>query len=410
NETNIMANCIGSDFDALHTCDACDTEAKVQCRVCEYLFCAAHLVDHHHQRNYRRLQENGQRIINMINIMHTIYLNLQQQVNTVKTLINESLLRNAEKVYYVNVCGTLIEKEQLEVNRCKNSFNGERRKIRSHTVSKFIQQRPITLADITKTRKKVISCCQQFFRFAQSCTNSLCYLKRLEKEFETVAPGWIVPKHPNPRVSVVTHTYFPELEELQQVRVRTFSHWSHSMPSKQHVIQAGFFACNYADRTLCIYCNVVCHKWTAYDYPDEIHELLSPNCFYIKSNLHKKPLMTNSLVLNETPSDRLIISGEDMLSRLIAARLDLPMVRNLVKEKLQLSLMERCYEEQLRFKNDDFASASDLRMAYRILDIQMKCVNGNEANIIIPGLVPGLSGNDVMVPEILFSSAIPAFL
>ncbi|CAF3403899.1 unnamed protein product [Rotaria sp. Silwood1] len=49
-----------------------------------------------------------------------------------------------------------------------------------------------------------------------------------------------------------------EIDLLQQVRRRTFSHWPHrTIPSSAQMIEAGFFNCNVGDRVICIYCNLI---------------------------------------------------------------------------------------------------------------------------------------------------------
>ncbi|CAF4059475.1 unnamed protein product [Rotaria magnacalcarata] len=78
-----------------------------------------------------------------------------------------------------------------------------------------------------------------------------------------------------------------EAHSLQEVRRRTFSHWSHSIASFLHsIIEAGFFGCNVDDRIICIYCNLICQQWIPRaDDPCEVHKTLSPNCPYVKSKL-----------------------------------------------------------------------------------------------------------------------------
>ncbi|CAF1230151.1 unnamed protein product [Rotaria magnacalcarata] len=84
----------------------------------------------------------------------------------------------------------------------------------------------------------------------------------------------------------ISHT-LTEADSLQQVRRRTFSHWSHrTMPSSAQMIQAGFFNCNIGDRVICIYCNLICQQWAPHaDDPCDVHKTLSPNCPYVRSKL-----------------------------------------------------------------------------------------------------------------------------
>ncbi|CAF1303609.1 unnamed protein product [Didymodactylos carnosus] len=73
---------------------------------------------------------------------------------------------------------------------------------------------------------------------------------------------------------------FVEPTMLNEIRSRTFSHWSIAHPSKTQMIEAGFFYTNVNDRVLCIHCNLICQQWAEEDEPEEVHKLLSPNCCY----------------------------------------------------------------------------------------------------------------------------------
>jgi hypothetical protein len=79
--------------------------------------------------------------------------------------------------------------------------------------------------------------------------------------------------------STVEHSQqnkFIELNIVKEVRRRTFSHWPHqTTPSTEQMITAGFFHCNVGDRTICLYCNLICQQWKA-------DETLSPKCPYVR--------------------------------------------------------------------------------------------------------------------------------
>ncbi len=47
---------------------------------------------------------------------------------------------------------------------------------------------------------------------------------------------------------------------------------------------------------------------------------------------------------------RLLIPDESTLSRLVAARLDLPISQSLLDRNFKLSIIKRCWEDQLRLK------------------------------------------------------------
>ncbi|CAF2117536.1 unnamed protein product [Rotaria magnacalcarata] len=102
-----------------------------------------------------------------------------------------------------------------------------------------------------------------------------------------------------------------ETELVQQVRRRTFSHWSHrTSPSSAQMIQAGFFNCNVGDRVICIYCNLICQQWELdTDDPCEVHKKFSPGCKYVKSKLIR-PAVSSSNVGDDKP----IVNTSDIRS------------------------------------------------------------------------------------------------
>ncbi|CAM4873836.1 unnamed protein product [Rotaria socialis] len=90
-----------------------------------------------------------------------------------------------------------------------------------------------------------------------------------------------------PMDSKSMYTTLLETDLMQQVRSRSFSHWSHrSIPSSAQMMEAGFFNCNVGDRVICIYCNLISQQWTPHtDDPCDVHKTLSPNCIYVKAKL-----------------------------------------------------------------------------------------------------------------------------
>jgi baculoviral IAP repeat-containing protein 2/3 len=92
-----------------------------------------------------------------------------------------------------------------------------------------------------------------------------------------------------------------EVDSIQQIRKRTFSHWPHrTTPSQAQMIEAGFFNCNVGDRVICIYCNLICQQWTPHtDDPCEVHKTLSPNCPYVKAKLLRSE-PGSILIVNES--------------------------------------------------------------------------------------------------------------
>ena len=50
-------------------------------------------------------------------------------------------------------------------------------------------------------------------------------------------------------------------------------------------------------------------------------------------------------------SGQLLIPDESTLSSMVAARLDLPISQRLLNQNFELSIIKRCWEEQLRLKS-----------------------------------------------------------
>ena len=273
---------------------------------------------------------------------------------------------------------------------------------------------------------------------------------------------------------------FNESKLIQEVRIRSLSHWSHVTPSRRSMILAGWFSCNVNDRVICIYCSTICQEWTTDDDPSEVHVRLAPQCAFVLSNLSKQhsPKINNDIVnqkfepyhlsmaslpnreatfsnaawTEDSPRvDDLVRAGffftgvpntvtcfycngslhkwgqndnpiieharwfphctyakhlcgdqlyrkiqatkkrilkankipENELSRLVAARLDLPVVGQL-RLQYSLTIIRRCIEDQLRIKSDDFASDIDWKMACLILQKQIDYIKGCKDKIIVP--------------------------
>jgi hypothetical protein len=91
-----------------------------------------------------------------------------------------------------------------------------------------------------------------------------------------------------------------EIDMIQQIRKRTFSHWPHqTSPFSSQMIEAGFFSCNIGDRVICLYCNLICQQWIPNtDDPYEVHKTLSPKCPYVMAML-KRQQAVSILNINE---------------------------------------------------------------------------------------------------------------
>ena len=98
---------------------------------------------------------------------------------------------------------------------------------------------------------------------------------------------------------------------------------------------------------------------------------------------------------------------DGLLSEMVSARLDLPVIQRLLDRGFKLSVIKRCWEDQLRlngewmqsvgvmmrvsdvFVGDDFVEDTDLWLACTILQKQIDRIDGKKENIVIPRVVLG---------------------
>jgi hypothetical protein len=176
----------------------------------------------------------------------------------------------------------------------------------------------------------------------------------------------------------------PTMAEISH-REATFTKctWTTNSPSVENLVRAGFFCPGVENTVTCFYCSGSLHKWGPNDNPMIEHARWFPNCTYAKhlcgNNLYEKIQMSKKRVLPENK----ITQAE--LSRIVAARIDLPVVERL-RSKYQMSIIKRCIEDQWRIKNDDFKSDADLNMACLILQKQIDIIKGCKDKIIIPSI------------------------
>jgi len=183
-------------------------------------------------------------------------------------------------------------------------------------------------------------------------------------------------------------------------RHQTFQNWPEaersSLPSVDSFVEAGFFYTG--DKTIvrCFYCNGALRNWQTSDDPKVEHARWFPQCAYIRQyigeNLYQAIQRKNRELraqqnfqeTNNGETSPYIPWTNDEIDRMVKARLDLPVVEKLRQEGYSMAIIRKVYEMQLRFKKDDFKTDVDLRVACLILDKQVKLINGNEANILIP--------------------------
>ncbi|CAF3452021.1 unnamed protein product [Rotaria sp. Silwood1] len=202
------------------------------------------------------------------------------------------------------------------------------------------------------------------------------------------------------------HAAYTELPR----RTASFATWpSENLPSVEDLVRAGFFYTGTKSIVTCFYCNGSLQNWGQNDNPMIEHARWFPHCAYAKQlcgvdlyrkiqeskraqqerargNESKEKVSTIGMSGNNTNSNsrQLLIPDESTLSRLVAARLDLPNSQSLLSKNFKLSIIKRCWEDQLRLKQDDFVSDADLHMACIILQKQIEHIDGKKENIIIP--------------------------
>ncbi|UJR10742.1 hypothetical protein I4U23_014930 [Adineta vaga] len=96
-------------------------------------------------------------------------------------------------------------------------------------------------------------------------------------------------QNPSKRQKIEVEHNWKESNIYLEVRERTFSHWTLPKPFCCRLLEAGFSGCNVRDRVICMYCDLICEEWNVeLDDPCKVHQVLSPNCLFVKSMLKNK--------------------------------------------------------------------------------------------------------------------------
>ncbi|CAF4528491.1 unnamed protein product, partial [Rotaria sp. Silwood2] len=191
-------------------------------------------------------------------------------------------------------------------------------------------------------------------------------------------------------------------------RLSSFNSWpQEDLPSVDDLVRAGFFYTGSKTIVTCFYCNGSLQNWGPKDNPLIEHVRWFPLCAYAKQlcddelyrkvqeskRIRQECAETNETERNEnfsnnhrTNNSQLMIPDENTLSRFVAARLDLPISQSLLNRNFKLSVIKRCWEDQLRLKQNDFATDCDLFIACIILQKQIDHINGRQENIIVPSI------------------------
>ncbi|CAF1518266.1 unnamed protein product, partial [Didymodactylos carnosus] len=174
-------------------------------------------------------------------------------------------------------------------------------------------------------------------------------------------------------------------------RHATFAKWpkDKALPPVDEIVKAGFFYSGAQTIVSCFYCNGPLQNWEAKDNPTIEHARWFPHCAYIRQlcgdELFQKiqQARRDQKQPHTSSSTQISIPDDNTLSKYVAARLDLPISQHLL-HKYRLSIIKRCYENQLRLKLEDFPDDSDLHIACLILQKQIDVIDGKKEKIIIP--------------------------
>lgn len=193
----------------------------------------------------------------------------------------------------------------------------------------------------------------------------------------------------------------PAFSELPK-RYSSFANWStENLPSVEDLVQAGFFYTGTREIVSCFYCNGSLHKWGPNDNPKIEHVRFFPHCAYARQycgedlyqkvqrskRVHdEKSNKTQQSCSVKTSSSVLTITDRRMLDRLVAARLDLPVSQRLLDTHFKVSIIKRCWENQLMMRRQDYFSDSDLYVACFVLKKQVDCIDGKKENICVPSI------------------------
>ena len=186
---------------------------------------------------------------------------------------------------------------------------------------------------------------------------------------------------------VFTAACHPNYAEIPK-RYASFNTWSHeNSPSADDLVRAGFFYTGTKSIVTCFYCNGSLQNWEGNDRPMIEHARWFPYCAYVKQlcgdalyrkiqeskraqqgmseheKIHDKSFFRlerartnerrNQANRELTMNNRqLLIPDESTLSRFVAARLDLPVSQRLLDQNFKLSVIKRCWEDQLRLKRE----------------------------------------------------------
>ena len=105
---------------------------------------------------------------------------------------------------------------------------------------------------------------------------------QIKMELENRAPFPTLPTTETSGI-VFSRPVLKEADSIKTSRLQSYKHWPNPIPNGEAMSSNGWFYCLVNDRTICIYCNTVCHNWKTMDDPYEVHARLAPECPFIRS-------------------------------------------------------------------------------------------------------------------------------
>ena len=151
----------------------------------------------------------------------------------------------------------------------------------------------------------------------------------------------------------------PAYAELPK-RHASFATWpQENLTPIDDLVRAGFFYTGTKTIVTCFYCNGSLKNWTGNAHPMIEHARWFPHCAYAKQfcgdERYRKIQEFERVRAHHEPvaiGRRVLALDDTTLSRMVAARLDLPVSQRLLNKNIPLFVIRRCWENQLRLKRE----------------------------------------------------------
>ncbi|CAF2973422.1 unnamed protein product [Rotaria sp. Silwood2] len=181
-------------------------------------------------------------------------------------------------------------------------------------------------------------------------------------------------------------------------RYASFTTWPNKdLPLMNDLVRAGFFVTGAETIVTCFYCNGSLQNWGSSDNPMIEHARWFPYCGYAKQlcgeELYRKIQESKRIQQERARADELKerTGSNDLVNTNVttySGQLLIPDIKYFIQthQNFKLSIIKRCWEDQLRIKHDDFVSNCDLYVACLILQKQIEHIDGKKENVVIPSI------------------------